>query len=904
MPKVASLESYSFNGRFRAYQQRVLDRMDQLREDGRIHIVAAPGSGKTILGLEMICRLGAPALVVAPTIAIRDQWVARFIENFVALDFNHSHAKSSPFAPVEVEVSAAESSSEAIPSVLCSTDLFSPKAITVITYQSFYSAFTRGLDDDTGINFADLDLVAALRNAGITTIVLDEAHHLRAQWHRALVSVLEELPELTVISLTATPPYDATLRAWEKYLQLCGPIDEEISSPELVATGDLCPHQDYIYVTSPTAAETEKIQALRACSDAALATVIEAGFLPTIHRELCHSLASDEAFHEALDDETSLMELVALFESQGISTPEILASFLDSSRVRRPNINALQFVISHPGLFSITTHNQLCEVLRQLGILRNEKIISGQEEEINRILNSSASILGAAADITQAEIAALGAKLRLVILADHIRADYLNAVGTDIPLTHLGVIPIFEEIRRRLGKASNIAVLTGSVVLVPEVKKAELAIIANEFQEELKVDKSVGAGFCQISFASGNPGAVRCLTKAFEDGVITVLIGTAALLGEGWDAPHANAVILATRIRAFMLSNQMRGRVIRSAGDPHKTANIWHIASCEPDNSRWFNRQLKKDDSQRVLYSHDMSALIARFNTFIAPHAVEPRIESGIERCFDTEIAQAYRNIESANAKMLQRARNREAMAQQWWQALGTAGAIQSPAFQTLVRVDPLPVMKPKIINYWEVLACFLLALVFFLGRILCDIGKVSHISQLALLGMGIMFLALAGLRWERLRKILDPTQRWRRQARALLNALRQVQLITDRDLAVQVDDNGVSVVGGTVAQRLLYVQALTQLFEPITNPRYLIIWENKYWLSRFFCAQAVPDILGTKREYVDIFVESLHREGILMKAKYLRTSQGRKLLVKARRLAAQNIASNVVRKYRRVMSG
>ena len=36
-----------FKGTWRSYQQRVLDKYDRYSQDRKIHIVAAPGSGKT-----------------------------------------------------------------------------------------------------------------------------------------------------------------------------------------------------------------------------------------------------------------------------------------------------------------------------------------------------------------------------------------------------------------------------------------------------------------------------------------------------------------------------------------------------------------------------------------------------------------------------------------------------------------------------------------------------------------------------------------------------------------------------------------------------------------------------------------------------------------------------------------
>lgn len=43
-------------------------------------------------------------------------------------------------------------------------------------------------------------------------------------------------------------------------MNMCGDIDEEITIPELVKEGSLCPHQDYVYFNYPTAEETKEIQ--------------------------------------------------------------------------------------------------------------------------------------------------------------------------------------------------------------------------------------------------------------------------------------------------------------------------------------------------------------------------------------------------------------------------------------------------------------------------------------------------------------------------------------------------------------------------------------------------------------------------------------------------------------------
>ena len=72
-----------FKGTWRSYQARVLEHVGKYLADGKIHIVAAPGSGKTTLGIELIRRMNGNALILAPSITIREQWVTRIREAFL-----------------------------------------------------------------------------------------------------------------------------------------------------------------------------------------------------------------------------------------------------------------------------------------------------------------------------------------------------------------------------------------------------------------------------------------------------------------------------------------------------------------------------------------------------------------------------------------------------------------------------------------------------------------------------------------------------------------------------------------------------------------------------------------------------------------------------------------------------
>ena len=75
-------QNVQFRHTWRPYQARVLAELDTHLDDNHFHLIAAPGSGKTVVGLEALRRVNKPALVFVPTVAIRDQWLRRFLDCF------------------------------------------------------------------------------------------------------------------------------------------------------------------------------------------------------------------------------------------------------------------------------------------------------------------------------------------------------------------------------------------------------------------------------------------------------------------------------------------------------------------------------------------------------------------------------------------------------------------------------------------------------------------------------------------------------------------------------------------------------------------------------------------------------------------------------------------------------
>ena len=269
---MAGFEKLCFRGAFRNYQERVLQNAGAYLSDGKLNLVAAPGSGKTVLGLELIRRLGMPCIIFSPTTAIRAQWGQRLAEDFLSV-------------PDEVHA-------------LYSEDLHTPKLINSVTYQALFSAIEKVRL--SGEDCSDLDLFDILRESNIRTICLDEAHHLKNEWQRALEKFVSALdPGIKIISLTATPPYDAQTTEWQRYVGVCGEIDEEISVPELVRQHTLCPHQDYIYFNYPTEEELSSIKIYRQHAEEALLELRSLPLFGRLYRTL-HARRTPQAFMSAM----------------------------------------------------------------------------------------------------------------------------------------------------------------------------------------------------------------------------------------------------------------------------------------------------------------------------------------------------------------------------------------------------------------------------------------------------------------------------------------------------------------------------------------------------------------------------------------------------------------------------
>ena len=187
--------------------------------------------------------------------------------------------------------------------------------------------------------------------------------------------------------------------------------------------------------------------------------------------------------------------------------------------------------------------------------------------------------------------------------------------------------------------------LCGSLILLPEkaISKLHKSLSANNISEDSIHISRFGDDDNYIRITpkeSLRNHIVRIITEMFCAGDLTVLIGTQALLGEGWDAPAINSLILSSTVSSYMLSNQMRGRAIRiDKHNPDKVSNIWHLATIDfPDKKDFsmFGTISDNDMDALRMYTSDLVQLDTRFKGFEAPsYYGNHEIVSGIERILD-----------------------------------------------------------------------------------------------------------------------------------------------------------------------------------------------------------------------------------------------------------------------------
>ena len=868
-----------FNGTWRNYQKQVLDNFQEYQADGHVHLVAAPGSGKTTIGIELIARFDKPALVLVPTVTIREQWVDRIRQAFLE---------------DENQVTS-----------LVSQNLKDMKQITIATYQAFHSAMqqVQSQEDNGEVeDFVGFDLLASLKERGVETLCLDECHHLRNEWWKSLEDFRKNYQQLQVISLTATPPYDSEPELWERYLQMCGEIDQEITVPELVKEDTLCPHQDFVYICFPTKEEDKRLEEFEETKWQYVSQlVVDPDFQELIRSSKV--LKGEISADMLLEDPKYLSALLIYLQAQKLEIPKHLRDLLGAEGL--PALNYYWLEVLLQGLLYQTpdwyedpqeTKKKIEAELKSRGLIDKRQVFLVKSKANDQILNQSLGKLSGIADIFATEYASLGKDLRQLVLADYIRKDFANYLGDDqAPITQLGVLPYFETIRRsaqKQGLSVPIAVLSGSVVIIPASVKAELeALIPNTSLTFSAIGKLDQGTYLQVGFPSSFKGMVAAVTELFQRGSIQVLVGTKSLLGEGWDAPCVNSLILGSFVGSFMLSNQMRGRAIRIwPGHPDKTSNIWHLVAIKPYKNPAFS---KEDQEELDLNPYqDLQTLARRMDHFLGLSYKEDTIETGLDRLNFPKAPFKKSKIKAYNQKIKELSKDRSSLRKKWQEALVVADKLEI-VNEVATDRKQIPLLTLVDAEKW-VRYSFLLIVV----NLLIYLFKTNGIRLAWLTAISLVLLTIALVRYFFYK---SPYVRLRQVGEGIRNAMLKMGHLSDDQSRVQVEEDKDSycifayLKGGSMRDKELFSQTLGEFFAPVDNQRYLLVAKKApAGQSKYF---VVPSLFEKRKEEAQLFLDAIAPQLGDYQLIYTRNEAGRKVLLEARLKSLANKNDRLITK-------
>lgn len=849
-----------FKGTFRDYQQRVLDNADKYLKDGKINIVAAPGSGKTVLGLELICRIGSPCIIFSPTTAIREQWGARFKELF--LDDENEYLS------------------------FFSNDLHNVKALNSVTYQALYTAMDKVscADENDDVDCSDIDIFATMRQFGIKTVCLDEAHHLKNEWQKALEKFICALDgDVRIISLTATPPYDSEGSEWSRYMTVCGEIDEEIFVPELVGQNTLCPHQDYVYFNYPSEEEIASFQNHKEHVVQALDALCKLDLFSFVQQRLNEEKDYEQLFTNA----QQYIALLTLLKHYGFEIDKKLIQELTAKRglpffkTKYAEI-AVQFLLDGD-MLTDAQKEKIITILKDKSVFEKRRVTFELNERLKRTLVSSVGKLDSIKHIARGEVSSMGDRLRMLILTDYIKKENLSKVASTEKFNSVNIVSIFETLRRENLEA-NIGVLSGTLVILP--KTVDLSDI------RCKKTDIPDTNYCTVEFAGSTNFGVNYVGKLFELGKIQILIGTKSLLGEGWDSPCINSLILASFVGSFVLSNQMRGRAIRiDKTDPKKTSNIWHLVTVEPEYL--FKEKITEQISSYVnedykeLHSYDYDTLKRRFDSFMGPNYSTGIIESGIERITLIRPPFDKNGIDRINEEMLRESAKRDVVKNKW------NAEVADGSFAVNVETDipkdaRVPVFTFLNIALSTIIISVEIVLMHQFFRLLINDIKDTPLTLLTL----VAIIGLAFVVYKSIKKIIvhiNPANSIKTLGIAVYKALCECDLISSSAKVETTSHKEMLFVSlylrnASIHDQNVFNTAMAEMLSPIENPRYILIAKNRFNEYKYELSFACPSVIGKKREYVEVLAEKLKATTGNFEPVYVHKENGRKLILKCRK--------------------
>jgi superfamily II DNA or RNA helicase len=631
------------------HQERALAKVDSSHDAA--YLVVPPGGGKTLVGLEAARRIGRRTLVLCPNTAIQAQWLSQWRAGF-ATD------------GVEAAVSR---------------DFATP--LTVLTYQAVCT--------DSAIHQDGAWLLTRLAESGPVTLVLDECHHLLEVWGRELREVVTRIGRPRLIGLTATPPHMMTADQAQLHRELFGAIDIEISVPSLVRDGRLAPYQELAYFTAPTSTEEDYIREEALRFTELRADLLDPGFASTpflewldarvVERRSGGAQVSWQRFEK---DEPSLAGAALRLHADGLlALPE--GARLREEHRRPPDAADWVALVGDYARHCLAASGEpgdqaareaIRRALPSVGYVLTKTGTRAAESPIDRVLARSESKVRAVTEIVRTEAAELGSGLRALVLCE------FESAGGMVPARLAGVIDpqaggAFLALTALLESVPEVdpVLLTGQRVACGPQTAKDLLGWLHEADPGLVPRVSASGPVVEVSGESGwEPRRyVPLITRFFTSGGTRCLVGTRALLGEGWDAPAVNVVVDLTTATTPTSVVQARGRALRlDPAWPGKVANNWAVVCVTDQHPKG------AADYSRFVRKHEKYFALSRAGDIISGVAhVDPALSPWQPPSPET--------LDSLNATMVTRAQDRAATHERW--AVGQPYADQPVATITVV---------------------------------------------------------------------------------------------------------------------------------------------------------------------------------------------------------------------------
>ncbi len=677
----------------------------------------------------------------------------------------------------------------------------------------------------------------------------------------------------------------------------------------MVKEGDLCPHQDFVHFSRPTNEEYQQILEQRKSATGLYEELREDGQLKEKiknHPFFLTPLSNLESIYANIEYYIAILVFLA-DAAEDISEQHL--EVIGDPKVQIPEMTpywmeqVLDFYLfqaSNDFVNANEHQKSIVQKLRDNSAIEHRRISLAPDHGLNKLLASSVSKLDSIVSIVGLEQEQLSEKLRLVILTDYIRKEFLGT-NAESPkqLNKIGVVSIFEKLRRDEQLSRKLGILTGSLIVIPATAlEAFNELAARQKLTDAKVKAlEIDERYFELKVESSwKEKAVQLITELFQNGDIEVLVGTKALLGEGWDAPRINSLILASFVGSFVLSNQMRGRAIRAVRDQkEKTGNIWHLVCIDPE---------------AIDGGQDLKLLQRRFRTFVGLTNDSPaRITDGIYRLGLGDFFNGTAEIAEANRKMVALASSRATLTNAWKGAIRDGSEL----------CEAIRIPYPKERNYeadktfWYKGTIRFAALTMLMGMSECALyyffrfGKLLKSYQgltiAAMLVLGLTGVTFAGKSYRTLKMYIghrDISKDVYKIADALLVSLRELNYIktsrTKLELTVNVDPAGViscDVRGCERYEENIFLKAMSELLGPVANPRYIIIRKSKAFNildQRDY--HNVPEILGTSKKQATLFAMNWTRMVGTCSLIFTRNLEGRKVLLAAR---LQALSANFV---------